>query len=65
VSGRRALPAYAAETSAGVLVAVLVFKGLAYAVSLGSGFRGGPIFLAVVLGVAVGALAPTCFRASL
>jgi H+/Cl- antiporter ClcA len=56
-SGQGALPALAAETSAGVLVAVLVAKGLAYAVSLGAGFRGGPIFPAAALGVAVGALA--------
>jgi H+/Cl- antiporter ClcA len=56
-SGQRALPAYAAETSAGVLVAILVAKGLAYAVSLGAEFRGGPIFPAAALGVALGALA--------
>jgi chloride channel protein, CIC family len=56
-SGQAALPALAAETSAGVLVALLAAKGLAYAVSLGAGFRGGPIFPAVALGVATGALA--------
>jgi H+/Cl- antiporter ClcA len=56
-SGQGALPALAAESSAGVLAAVLVIKGLAYAVSLGAQFRGGPIFPAVALGVAVGALA--------
>jgi H+/Cl- antiporter ClcA len=56
-SGQGALPALAAEASAGVLVAVLAAKGLAYAVSLAVGFRGGPIFPAVALGVATGALA--------
>ena len=56
-SGQAVLPALAAETSAGVLAAVVVAKGLAYAVSLGTGFRGGPIFPSAALGVAVGALA--------
>jgi H+/Cl- antiporter ClcA len=56
-SGQAALPALAAETSAGVLAAVVVAKGLAYAVSLGAEFRGGPVFPSVALGVAVGALA--------
>jgi hypothetical protein len=33
-----------AETAGGVLVALVVAKGLAYAISLAVGFRGGPIF---------------------
>jgi H+/Cl- antiporter ClcA len=40
----------------GALVAVLAFKGVAYAISLGS-LRGGAIFPAVFLGAAAGALA--------
>lgn len=56
-SGQNSLTDYVQETSAGVLVAVIVAKALMYAVSLGAGFRGGPIFPAVALGVAVGALA--------
>jgi H+/Cl- antiporter ClcA len=35
-----------------VLVLLVVTKGLAYALSLGAGFRGGPVFPAIALGVA-------------
>lgn len=56
-SGVGALGPMIAEGSAGVLVALLVAKGLAYAVSLGAGFRGGQVFPAVTLGVAVAVLA--------
>lgn len=41
--------------SVGALVAVLAFKGLAYALSLGS-LRGGPVFPALFLGGAAGVL---------
>ena len=41
--------------SASALVALLVFKGLGYALSLGA-FRGGPIFPAIMLGGALGVL---------
>jgi H+/Cl- antiporter ClcA len=36
---------------------VVAFKGAGYVVSMASGFRGGPIFPAVSLGCAAGALA--------
>jgi H+/Cl- antiporter ClcA len=52
-----AMSALIAEGSAGVLLAVLLLKGLAFAGALGGGFRGGPIFPATFLGVAVGSLA--------
>jgi H+/Cl- antiporter ClcA len=55
-SGEDALPQIVAETSAGVLALLLLVKGIAYALSLGAGFRGGPTFPAVALGVAVGVL---------
>jgi H+/Cl- antiporter ClcA len=51
-SGQTELPAIVAEGSAGVLVLLVVTKGLAYALSLGAGFRGGPVFPAIALGVA-------------
>jgi H+/Cl- antiporter ClcA len=51
-SGQNELPAVIAEGSAGVLVLLVVAKGLAYALSLGAGFRGGPVFPAIALGVA-------------
>lgn len=54
-SGQDALPAIAAETSAGVLALVVLVKGVAYAISMGAGFRGGPIFPALAIGAAGGA----------
>lgn len=55
-SGQSELPDIVAEGSAGVLVVLVAAKGLAYALSLGAGFRGGPVFPAIALGVA-GAIA--------
>ena len=52
-SGQASIPALLAEQSTGILVVLLVAKALAYAISLGCGFRGGPIFPAVFLGVAI------------
>lgn len=52
-SGQSELPAVVAEGSAGVLLLLVVTKGLAYALSLGAGFRGGPVFPAIALGVAL------------
>ena len=37
----------------GVLLAVVLVKGLAYALSLGAGFRGGPVFPAIAIGAAL------------
>ena len=51
-SGQAELPAVVAEGSAGVLLLLVVAKGLAYALSLGAGFRGGPVFPAIAIGVA-------------
>ncbi len=48
-----------ASWGAATLVALLLFKGLAFAVSLGSLFRGGPVFPALFLGVATGILLST------
>ncbi len=58
-SGQDQLPALAANASTwsvSALVLVLVFKGIAYSISLGS-FRGGPTFPAIFLGAAAGVLA--------
>ena len=44
-----------AELSAGTLIALLVFKGLAWSVSLAS-FRGGPTFPAIFVGLVGGVL---------
>ena len=56
-SGQTALPEIVAEGSAGVLAFLVLTKGLAYALSLGAGFRGGPIFPALAIGVALSVLA--------
>jgi H+/Cl- antiporter ClcA len=53
-SGQAELPEVVAEGSAGVLVLLVLAKGLAYALSLGAGFRGGPVFPAITLGAAIG-----------
>jgi hypothetical protein len=58
-SGQDQLPALIARAgtlSASTLVLLLVFKGVAYGLSLGA-FRGGPTFPAVFLGAAGGILA--------
>jgi H+/Cl- antiporter ClcA len=46
------------------VVILLVAKAIGYAVSLGAGFRGGPVFPAIFLGVAVGMLAGIAFDVS-
>jgi H+/Cl- antiporter ClcA len=56
-SGQASLPEVLAESSSAVLVLLVVAKALAYGLSLGVGFRGGPVFPALVLGVALGVLA--------
>ena len=55
-SGLPALVSQAGTWSISALVLLVVFKGLAYSLSLGS-FRGGPTFPAVFLGAAGGLLA--------
>jgi len=52
-SGQSAIPDVAATTSAWILLLLLGAKGLAYLVSLGCGFRGGPVFPAIFVGIAV------------
>ena len=44
------------ETAIGVVIAIVVIKALGYAISLGGGMRGGPIFPATFLGVGIGVL---------
>ena len=55
-SGQAAVPTLAAADSTEVVLVLLGAKALAYAVSLGCGFRGGPIFPAIFLGIGVMAL---------
>jgi H+/Cl- antiporter ClcA len=52
-SGQASIPALLAETSTYAVVVLLLAKGIAYAVSLACGFRGGAIFPAIFLGVGI------------
>ena len=56
-SGNTGMADLVKETSITAVVVILIGKAIAYAVALGGGFRGGPIFPATFLGVAVGVLA--------
>ena len=58
-SGQASIPVLVGGASTSVLLVLLAAKGLAYAISLGAGFRGGPIFPAVFIGVALAALGVT------
>ena len=63
-SGQASLPALVAEDSTKIVVILIVAKALAYAISLGCGFRGGPVFPAIFLGVALAMLAVVWFDVS-
>jgi H+/Cl- antiporter ClcA len=55
-SGQNSLGDVINEQSAGVLLCLVVAKSLGYLLSLGMGFRGGPIFPALTIGMVIGAL---------
>jgi H+/Cl- antiporter ClcA len=63
-SGQSSIPALVSEGSTAVILVLLVAKALAYAVSLASGFRGGPIFPALFLGIGVATLPVVWFDVS-
>jgi len=63
-SGQDSLTAVAFADSTKIVVILLVAKLLAYAVSLGCGFRGGPVFPAIFLGVALASLTVVVFDVS-
>lgn len=63
-SGQASIGPLVAETSAGIILLLLVAKALAYAVSLVAGFRGGPIFPAIFLGIGVATLPVVWFDMS-
>lgn len=52
-SGQSELPAVVSEGAGGVLLLVVLAKGLAYSLSLGTGFRGGAVFPAIAIGTAL------------
>jgi H+/Cl- antiporter ClcA len=63
-SGQASVPAVVTEDSTKIIVVLLVAKFLAYGVSLGCGFRGGPIFPAIFLGIALASFAVVWFDVS-
>ena len=63
-SGQTSIPALITETSTATIVVLFVAKAIAYAVCLGCGFRGGPVFPAVFLGIAVATLPVVWFDMS-
>ena len=63
-SGQAAIPDLIAQGSVGIVLLLLVTKGLGYAVSLSCGFRGGPVFPAIFLGIAFGTLCVDWFDVS-
>ena len=63
-SGQTGIPDLIAQTSTKVVLILLVAKAVGYSMSLGSGFRGGPVFPAIFLGVALATLAEIWFGVS-
>jgi H+/Cl- antiporter ClcA len=63
-SGQASLPALVAEGSAGVVIVLIAAKALAYGICLGCGFRGGPVFPAIFVGIAVAMLGADLFDMS-
>ena len=63
-SGQFSVPTEISETSLGLLLLLVAAKAIAYAVSLGCGFRGGPVFPAIFLGVGVASIAVVLFDSS-
>jgi H+/Cl- antiporter ClcA len=63
-SGQSSLPDLVAEDSARIVLVLLVAKALAYGTCLGCGFRGGPVFPAIFLGVGLAMLAVIAFDVS-
>jgi H+/Cl- antiporter ClcA len=63
-SGQTSVPVVVAEDSVRILAVLLVAKLVAYAVSLGCGYRGGPIFPAIFLGVTLASFAVVWFDMS-
>jgi chloride channel protein, CIC family len=63
-SGQAGVPALVAETSTHVVLVLLFAKALGYMVSLGCGFRGGPVFPAIFIGIAVAMLPVIWFDVS-
>lgn len=56
-SGEELISELPTLTSISTVIGIMIFKTIAYSVSLGSGFRGGPFFPAMFIGASTGLLA--------
>ncbi len=63
-SGQASIGAVATATSVTLVLVLFVAKALGYIVSLGCGFRGGPIFPAIFLGIALASFPVAWFGVS-
>jgi H+/Cl- antiporter ClcA len=63
-SGQTSVPGLVQEDSARVVLVLLAAKALAYGICLGCGFRGGPVFPAIFLGIALATLCVLAFDVS-
>jgi chloride channel protein, CIC family len=63
-SGQTGVPDLAGADSTKIVLILLVGKAIGYAVCLGCGFRGGPVFPAIFLGIALATLADVWFGVS-
>jgi H+/Cl- antiporter ClcA len=63
-SGQESMPALVVEDSSATVLILIVAKGLGYAICLGCGFRGGPVFPALFIGVALAMFAVIAFDVS-
>jgi H+/Cl- antiporter ClcA len=55
-SGQSSIPGLVTEDSTGIVLLLIAAKGLAYTICLGCGFRGGPVFPAIFLGIGLATL---------
>jgi H+/Cl- antiporter ClcA len=63
-SGQASVPGLVTSDSTKIVLILFAAKAIAYAVSLGSGFRGGPVFPAIFLGIALATFASVWFDVS-
>jgi H+/Cl- antiporter ClcA len=56
-SGQAAVPDVVSQESAAIVLVLLAAKAIGYAICLGCGFRGGPIFPAIFIGIALATFA--------
>jgi H+/Cl- antiporter ClcA len=63
-SGQSAIPALGAASSTKIVLILLAAKAVGYAVCLGCGFRGGPVFPPIFIGIALADLTHVWFGVS-